>query len=367
MKEMNMAEWLLLLMVVPLVYCQDQGQKPTRIIQPQDALGKWFEGNRAKFSEAHLCPNGEQVTGFHIQDYEYDEEDFKIATTGFEMKCSGGSVIGPVEVENVELADWSDWEECEKGQVVTGVNVRHDPRGKRDRNNKNLFGVAAVKMECSDGKVIGPDGVPVGDWARPVMAGCPASSKLCGFAAEVESYHAKKENVAINRIKFICCRPAAQSAPELPDWTILGQEVCFGGKNDRYGIVKMPHTGLLGSIGFVHLDGQVRCVDKAKYGSNFGCKVHHLRDTFSVFVTKKDDKVLFPGKNNQRSHSHNFYQVVGKSGNDAKHFELQIDEPVMLDEGEELRIWYGEDLRDQAEGDNGDTETCVNVYGKYIN
>ena len=60
-------------------------------------------------------------------------------------------------------------------------------------------------------------------------------------------------------------------------------------------------------------------------------------------------------------------QVVGESSRDAERFTLQASQPVFFTKGDEMRVWYGKDMQDRHDWDNGDYEVCVNVYGKFVN
>lgn len=43
----------------------------------------------------------------------------------------------------------------------------------------------------------------------------------------------------------------------------------------------------------------------------------------------------------------------------------RFDDPLYVAPGQQLRVWYGEDLKDVSEDDNGG-QTCADVFALYM-
>lgn len=365
---------LISLVVFSLVKCGQGQVLEGRHILTERPLGRFTHHWPGKFKPARLCPVGERVVGFRAQ-VQKPESKEKVGLTGVEMKCSDGSVIGPDGIVDSGVGKWTDWRVCATGSFVVGFNVRYEDV-ERYHRNRDYHGVTYIKMVCSDGEHLEHDGYEEklenngfnkGKWDK--QSSCSATSHLCGYAAEVQDYQGDKDDTGVNRIKFLCCtKSQVGQMPALPDLTRLGKDICIGSQQEKYGIIKMPVAGFLHSLRFEYVDGEIGCTSDPRRATNFGCEVHHLRDSFSIFATTSDDSVIFPtNDNNQFKGDRLFYEVIGKSGRDAKEFSLTSSEPTFFAKGDELRIWYGEDLWNRHDWDNGNHEVCVDVYGKILN
>jgi len=345
-----------------------KAQLEGRTISTDTPLGVWNYHVRGIFKPAELCPVGEKVIGYRAQVQLPNAQD-KVGLTGIEMKCSDGTVLGPVGIVTSGLGNWTEWRECTPGTFVTGFNLRYDDI-KRFHRRSDMYGASQIKMRCSNDTVLGPDGIDMGKWARAndLFAGCSATSTFCGFAAEVLDHRGRHDDSGIIRIRFLCCTPTTGSLKAIAGLTPLGQDICIGSRNEKYGILKMPASGFLGAMTFIHVEGELACFRDQRFATNFGCDINkNTRDAFSIFVTTSDNQIILPGNDNQLRRDHLFYEVVGASSRDAKVFTLQPDEPTFFNKGDEIRVWYGEDLWNRHDWGNGDSEVCVHVYGNLMN
>ena len=107
----------------------------------------------------------------------------------------------------------------------------------------------------------------------------------------------------------------------------------------------------------LHLSGNVTC--NANGGSHewskFGCASHQLL----TLITTSNDKILLPESKQI------VYTLPGYDADSNEIVFTGISPSLLLSAGQELRIWYGEDLTNGGEEDNAGT-SCVDVYAKYM-
>ncbi|KAJ4456392.1 hypothetical protein PAPYR_8355 [Paratrimastix pyriformis] len=120
--------------------------------------------------------------------------------------------------------------------------------------------------------------------------------------------------------------------------TLVAENVCFAGKNRGFGGLRVPYAiGGIVQLVLVARSGGISC-DTANYQPTYwGCP--WLAGGLSVMITDAN------------------------TGATATSPELRFDMPraTALSAGQQLRIWYGEDLYGLFEGDNGGV-TCADLY-----
>ena len=138
--------------------------------------------------------------------------------------------------------------------------------------------------------------------------------------------------------------------------------VCFGARDNTFG--RVPSSGKLVSVKLVHVYGYVTCDKRNRaYWSLWGCG-HYPKDV-NVIITTSFDKILLP--------SNEFFTglVLKRSsipGHNSLSPELVLSAVPNLQNlagGLELRLWYGQDLANSLEGNNGET-SCCDVYVRLI-
>ncbi|XP_031573813.1 uncharacterized protein LOC116307677 [Actinia tenebrosa] len=155
------------------------------------------------------------------------------------------------------------------------------------------------------------------------------------------------------------------------DWIkISANQVCFEGRHNRPGSLhNYVKAGLVVGIKLVHLSGRIRCVSLVEYDSRWGCG-HYAPfkpNPLNVIVTDRYDQILFPRKENLGPHHGLWYWLPFTHSVESKELVFtNFGTPFNFPQNEEMKIWYGEDLRNWAEGDN-QGRVCVEVYAKFLN
>ena len=152
--------------------------------------------------------------------------------------------------------------------------------------------------------------------------------------------------------------------------------VCFEGMGDRPGVFRSPNTGKLAAVSLVHLYGYVRCaVDSDTYWSFWGCANHHyLKNYVDVIITTSgpENEILLPPSEFMTASYYGpgkWSLIPGYNPNSPSLVMSSftsnttgVSSPLQdVREGDELRVWYGEDLTDWYETDN-DGEVCCDVF-----
>ena len=99
----------------------------------------------------------------------------------------------------------------------------------------------------------------------------------------------------------------------------------------RYKLKLVSATGFISCIGSAYLE----------YLTNFGCMTLDGKNEIMMTITDKSNTVLLPGA---KGYSHD--------GKISKSAFVIFNDPIDLVLGQELRIWYKEDLEDVSEIDN---------------
>ncbi|CAH3192147.1 unnamed protein product [Porites evermanni] len=140
--------------------------------------------------------------------------------------------------------------------------------------------------------------------------------------------------------------------------------ICFGARDNSFGSFVVPSSGKLASVRLVHLYGYVTCDKRNRaYWSFWGCG--HYPEDVNVVITTSADNILFP--------SNEFFTGLGLKrssipGYNSLSPELvlwAVSNPPNVAGGQELRLWYGPDLANSLEGNNGGT-SCCHVYVRLI-
>ena len=135
--------------------------------------------------------------------------------------------------------------------------------------------------------------------------------------------------------------------------------MCFGAKDDQFGRFEIETGGSVNTVKLVHVSGRTCNVDVEAW-SRFGCwKAHH--GLYTV-ITDSNDVILLP---ESQESVDPWYTLPGYYPDYKEIAFTDISTPLLLSSGQELRIWFVEDLINFGEGDNAGI-SCVDVYAKYI-
>ena len=120
-------------------------------------------------------------------------------------------------------------------------------------------------------------------------------------------------------------------------------------------------------IKLVHLYGYVSCATSVDYyWSHWGCGYHSTggnQDYTRIALTTASDTILFPPSEIGRSDDRTL--IPGYSSRSPELVMSIYDTPVSVSAGQELRLWYTEDLKNGFEGDNGG-KVCADVFGYFM-
>ena len=143
-------------------------------------------------------------------------------------------------------------------------------------------------------------------------------------------------------------------------------EVCFGAKGNDYGKLLFPRGGIVTSFLLEHVRGKVNCAvsSGSLTDSNWGCGHNSVLglNRLAVFITDSTNQIIVPHNPSWFSSdgAHVWYTLSGFNSN-SPYVVMETGPVYNMVKGEEMRVWYGEDLRDHTTGDNGG-RVCVNVY-----
>ena len=133
--------------------------------------------------------------------------------------------------------------------------------------------------------------------------------------------------------------------------------MCFGAQNNQFGPFRVEVGGSIEAVKLVHLSGQVSCYRYGKVWSKWGC--NGKENIIFVFLTDASNTILLPmGQNSS-------YTIPGYDSQSSEIVFSGFPNPLHLSSGQELRLWYEEDLNDKSESDNGGT-SCADVLVKYL-
>jgi len=146
-------------------------------------------------------------------------------------------------------------------------------------------------------------------------------------------------------------------------WQLQQGDVCFGTRDNQYGRFTMKNGGLLQGMKLVHKSGYVSCTTTDAYNSNWGCGGYSWpADRISIAITYNKNSRLFPGLLDAYDwRAECWYKLKGYSSTSA---ELVFKDRAFFKKvvvGEEMRLWYFEDLMDTTEADNHG-RACADIY-----
>lgn len=146
--------------------------------------------------------------------------------------------------------------------------------------------------------------------------------------------------------------------------------VCFGAKGNQFGEFSVPSGGSLLAIKLVHVHGYVTCdKNKAYHWSQWGCGAHSsLKDHVDVVITTSTNSVLLPPSQfigQSWLQRYKWSRIPGYNSLSSELVLSVFSSPLTVTSGQVLRVWYGEDLVNQSEGDNDGT-SCCDVFARFM-
>ena len=181
----------------------------------------------------------------------------------------------------------------------------------------------------------------------------------------------EQANIKITRVTLIefCC-----VALPLGRWRkVNSSPVCFGTRNHQFGRFFMPSRGRLAAIKLVHLYGYVSCNTNGDSNSwsYWGCGYSSgsLKDKVNVVITASSNHIILPPNQfltqSGSYASGKWHDILGFNSWSPELVLSVFSHPLWVSSGQQLRVWYGEDLVDYAETDNAG-RVCCDVYARYV-
>ena len=155
-------------------------------------------------------------------------------------------------------------------------------------------------------------------------------------------------------------------------WQKINEDpVCFGARDDHYGVFHVTKTKNVKAMKLVHRSGSIKCnpAYDASYWSCTNLK-SYANNTFMTIITYANKKALLPTEQdlqalNGGSHGKHFYVLEGIKQGSSELVLSSHSSPLRLLKNQELQIWYGQDWADLYE-DNSRGTTCVDVFAWYM-
>lgn len=141
--------------------------------------------------------------------------------------------------------------------------------------------------------------------------------------------------------------------------------VCFSARNTRYGTFYTPRHGRVAAVQLIHLYGYVSChIHNADNWSFWGCG-HGLKDLVNVVITRSSNHMILPPNQFIGNRAGKWSKVPGYNSFSPEIVLSVFSHPIYMSKHTQLRLWYGEDLVNYTEGDNGG-RVCTDVYLLYV-
>ena len=151
------------------------------------------------------------------------------------------------------------------------------------------------------------------------------------------------------------------SATTCPQWVKLNKSpVCFGARGNQNGrFTTFNRNIFVSSFMLVHRSGTVSSSKSNK--ATFSYWGHTPSSgSLAAVLTDKQNKILAPDAS--KVDKNGWYTLAGYTASSSILVFCTPKKPHCVFANSELRLWYGEDLRDRSESDNGG-RACADVYG----
>ena len=133
--------------------------------------------------------------------------------------------------------------------------------------------------------------------------------------------------------------------------------VCFGTKNDQFGRFQVEFGGSFEAVKLVHLYGFVTCAKGLQNAwTKWGCG--RIWQFIRIFKTDASNTILLPMGKSSR------YIIPGYTSNSTEIVFNGFPLSRHLSSGQELRLWYDQDLFNSSEYNNGG-KSCADIFAKY--
>ena len=154
-------------------------------------------------------------------------------------------------------------------------------------------------------------------------------------------------------------------------WTKINTDpVCFGARDNSFGSFIIKTAGEVLSLKLLHVNGTVNCNTRNRDSqAKWGCFSYHSPYRFDTHITYPNRTRILPAERFlSKSSSCNTYHTYVLQGFNINSNEIifnNFSRPISVCPGDQFQIWYGQDLADCSETNNGG-QTCTDVYGLYV-
>jgi len=157
------------------------------------------------------------------------------------------------------------------------------------------------------------------------------------------------------------------SIAALDSWVkVNSRPVCFGARDNTFGSFNVPYGGKIAAVKLVYLSGYVTCAKSVlSHWSFWGCgDIVAGAKRIDVIITTSSNTIIMPVSPFLTDPAGKWYELPGYNSFSPEIIPPRFS-PYSVSSGQELRVWYSEDLADSSESDNGGL-VCCDVYGLYI-
>lgn len=145
-------------------------------------------------------------------------------------------------------------------------------------------------------------------------------------------------------------------------WVKLNTDpVCFGAKDNSFGAFTWGKDELIWAFRLDHRSGKVTCSNGGGSSSmsRWGCNPN---SAIKVFLTDSQNTVIAPQFAQYTGSRRTSYNIPGYDSSSPYLIFFMGRNAYRFHNSAQLRLWYGEDLHDFTEYDNGG-RSCADVYG----
>lgn len=146
-------------------------------------------------------------------------------------------------------------------------------------------------------------------------------------------------------------------------------EVCFGSKDDSYGAFKILVPGRIVTFKLTYLNGSVSCYkDSSSSKSNWGCRLKRVY-TMGTHITYSNKTRLLPKSEylqGETGCAQSYYHLPWATIDSSELVFDNLSSPLAVTANKEFQVWFGEDLINCRDRNNGVQKTCARVYGLYV-
>ena len=134
--------------------------------------------------------------------------------------------------------------------------------------------------------------------------------------------------------------------------------MCFGAEDNNFDSFFVPSSGKLELVKLVRLNGNVTCDNT--HWSFWGCG-GNLQDVNVVIKTLADSIILPSREFFTSGEQKESLRIPGYNSFSPKLVLSAVSNPPHVTGGQKLRLWYGQNSRNNTEAKNGG-RSCCDVY-----